>query len=295
MRAVGVGLAVAACLVAASGCKSGARPQVEKVALDSLEGLDVLGMTRAQVQESIEGALDHARFERLPEGAPAASGSRPWRLIFSVRAEEPDAEQADRLVVAVSVSLHQKGGSESWESRARGEGRAKSGLVEDVQAASREALGQAVRRAVEDGGALATASGLDEAALVALAGGADLVKREAAAQVLARRGNRAALPVLKGRLQATDDEDVLRAVGLLVELKDPSVVPAIIDAARGRKPAVQQAVVFALAEIGGEDAEAYLFTLAQGHEDPVIRASAERALEQLTHRPRRTPAAGDKP
>ena len=72
-----------------------------------------------------------------------------------------------------------------------------------------------------------------------------------------------------------------RALGKLIALKDPSTVGSIIEASSSRDPLLQREIVFAIAAIGGEEAEAYLFTMATGAEQPVLRASAEQALAEL--------------
>jgi hypothetical protein len=50
---------------------------------------------------------------------------------------------------------------------------------------------------------------------------------------------------------------------------------------------VQREIVFALSAIGGDEAEAYLDVVASGHDDPLLRASAEKALGELRDRAKR--------
>ena len=57
--------------------------------------------------------------------------------------------------------------------------------------------------------------------------------------------------------------------------------PALIDLSRGKEVGFLQEIVFALGEIGGSEAEAYLFTVAQGHDQPAIQAAAQQALDTL--------------
>jgi hypothetical protein len=61
-----------------------------------------------------------------------------------------------------------------------------------------------------------------------------------------------------------------------------SAVPVLIDLARGRDMGFLQEIVFAVGEIGGPEAEAYLFTVAQGHDQPAIQAAARQALETMS-------------
>jgi HEAT repeat protein len=78
-------------------------------------------------------------------------------------------------------------------------------------------------------------------------------------------------------------------------MKAKDAVPPLIEAARGKDATFEREVVFALGEIGGDEAEAYLFTLAQGHDDPIVRASAERALEDLKQKRTMKARPGDSP
>jgi len=86
------------------------------------------------------------------------------------------------------------------------------------------------------------------------------------------------------RLESEDLGVLRRTIGLLVELKDPAAVSAIIEASRAKNPVVQREIVFALSAIGGDDAEAYLDVVASGHDDPLVRSSAEKALAELRDR-----------
>ena len=58
-------------------------------------------------------------------------------------------------------------------------------------------------------------------------------------------------------------------------------MPALIDLSRGKDVGFLQEIVFALGEIGGSEAEAYLYTVAQGHDQPAIQAAAQQALDTL--------------
>jgi hypothetical protein len=70
----------------------------------------------------------------------------------------------------------------------------------------------------------------------------------------------------------------------LVALKETRAVGPMIDSARRRPSIYLGQIIFGVAEIGGKEAEAYLFTVASGHPDPEMRSSAERALSELQRR-----------
>jgi HEAT repeat protein len=113
--------------------------------------------------------------------------------------------------------------------------------------------------------------------------------RDAALRVLAERREPVAVPELIKRLNDPDPDEVRRAMGDLVQIGDPRAVPPLIDLVRGKDPGFIQEVVYAIGAIGGEDAEAYLYTVAQGHELPTVREAAKEALKELHAR-----GAGDK-
>jgi hypothetical protein len=113
-----------------------------------------------------------------------------------------------------------------------------------------------------------------------------------AVDVLAERGNAAAVPVLLENLTGEDREGVRHAMGALVEMREPRAVPALIELARGQDSFFLREIVYAVGSIGGLEAEAYLDTMAEGHDDPSIRAAARESLAQLrsarsmeSHRP----------
>jgi hypothetical protein len=74
----------------------------------------------------------------------------------------------------------------------------------------------------------------------------------------------------------------LRAIGAAVAIRDPQLVPSMIAAAHGRSDPFLAQLLFALARIGGREAEAYLFTIKAGHPNPALRQQAAQALFELS-------------
>jgi hypothetical protein len=66
-----------------------------------------------------------------------------------------------------------------------------------------------------------------------------------------------------------------------VEMRARGAIPALIDLTKGHDAGFLQEVVFAIGEIGGAEAEAYLYTVAQGHDLPAVQAAAQQALDTL--------------
>ncbi len=167
--------------------------------------------------------------------------------------------------------------------------KAESNELDAVQAAAVKALDLSLAEAAAEGRATVVLSRAPDDALVASIGAEDPAARAAAVRLLARRRNPAALPVLLKRLESDDLSALRRTIGLLVDLKEPAAVSRIIDASRARSAVVQREVVFALAAIGGDEAEAYLDVVATGSDDPLLKASAEKALEELRQHRHPTP------
>lgn len=105
-----------------------------------------------------------------------------------------------------------------------------------------------------------------------------------AIRAAAKRQLKAATPALSALLQtpALPDSTLLKIVGAMTQIRDPRAAGPLISTARGRSPIYLRQVIFALARIGGPEAEGYLFTAASGHQDPAIRDAAKQALKELS-------------
>ncbi len=86
------------------------------------------------------------------------------------------------------------------------------------------------------------------------------------------------------RIVADAEEDqnlILLAMGALVAIGDPRAVSALIDAGRQKGVPYLTQILFAIARLGGREAEAYLFTVKSGHASSQVRQVAKEALEEL--------------
>jgi HEAT repeat protein len=150
------------------------------------------------------------------------------------------------------------------------------------QAAMRVALQSVLRQVTEAAVLQLGALERSDEALVQDLRADDSRIREFALRTLAERQHPAAAPLLIERLkEATDAEGVRKTMGALVEMKARVAVPVLIDLSRGRDVGFVQEIVFAVGEIGGPEAEAYLYTVAQGHDAPAVQEAAQQALETL--------------
>ncbi len=271
-------------LLALAACSKASRPHVDRVVVDEFDGQAILGLTVEQLEARLRRALDAGRFVVMKPEDTAPDGATVWRVSLALNLVEPDPEEGPVGRVVAVLSLRQRGADESFEVQAHESKRAVSNRVEDIQEATGVALESVLARLVSESKALLDLLKASDAQLVDKLASGETPVKNAAVTLLARRQNPAALKPLLDRLSTEDLTEIRRVMGLLIELKDPKAVPALIDVSRARDNMVQREVVFALGAIGGDEAEAYLWSVAQGHDDPVVRASAEQALEELKSR-----------
>lgn len=282
-------LVLALCVVLVGACRSQApRYPVAPVDVSGATVRDnaLLGLAPESVATLFTQALKSSRrFELKAEDAPR--DVRPWRLTLDVpftREVLKDGDPRSFAEVGANLVLERFGGELPQHYEVVGLGEAP--VLEDTpagrQAAMRAAL-EAVLRQVTDSAALQLgALERTDEVLVQELRADDTRIREFALRTLAERQHPAAAPLLIDRLKESSDGDVLRkTIGVLVEMKARVAVPALIDLARGRDNGFVQELVFAVGEIGGPEAEAYLYTVAQGHDAPAVQAAAQQALETL--------------
>ncbi len=266
-------------------CPKSDKPLVQRTEIDVFEGREVVRWEAPQLVARLESALGRAGFSLLGD-RPIPNGVKPWRISIAARIDEPDPAEELPGSATVVLSLRQKGSADSFDVDASEQTAADSNSVEDVQAASVKALDLSLAEAAHEARATIDLQAQPDEPLVKALSSSEAPVRSAALRLLARRRHSAALPALLERLKEEDLSVLRRTIGLLVELKDQKAVPAIIEASRGRNLVVQREVVFAIAAIGGDEAEAYLDVVATGHDDPLVRSSAEKALSELkSHKP----------
>lgn len=145
---------------------------------------------------------------------------------------------------------------------------------------------ECTERAADAIGAAIALADAPEAKVVAAISAKDRGTREQAVVIAGQRRLKSAVPPLMEVVRGEDDDQdlVLRSIGALVAIGDERAVPALIDAGRRRSSVYLGQILFAVAQLGGKEAEAYLFTVANGHADPDVRANAKTALDELTAR-----------
>ncbi|MCY1077659.1 HEAT repeat domain-containing protein [Archangium lansingense] len=267
---------------------------VEHVSLKGATVVDngLLGWAPSSVHELFTRTLrDSRRFEFLEEGGKG-KGEKDKRALeaWSFTLELPFTREALKdgssfsfAEVGVTLAMERPGVEHDQRYQVVGLGEVR--VEGKTPEARREALREALRRAftqVTHAAALQLAAvERPDAALVQDLQSQDERVREFALRVLADRRNPAAAPLLIRQLEEDDPQVVRQAIGALAEMKAPGAVPALIDLVKDREVGFVQEVVFAIGEIGGTEAEAYLFTVAQGHDQPDVQAAAKQALDTL--------------
>ncbi|MGV3623990.1 MAG: HEAT repeat domain-containing protein [Archangium sp.] len=289
-----VRLSVAAALALFCACTRGSsEPWVDRLEVEAFEGGEVISLSKAQLEKQLRERLVASKFSVAGDGKKVPDNVKPWRVALAAGLSEPELETRTSLLQVV-LELSHAGDAEPILVDRRQRLSAPDGDVETLQNTIRDAFNDALDGAVRESAAVIRLDSADAKTLHAKLKDTDAAVKNAAVRLLVRKHDGAALPILLERL-SSDDLDVLRSVvGQLVELGAPEAVNPLIEAAHLKGPVFEREVVFAVSAIGGDDAEAYLDLVSSGHDDPLIRASAEQALGEL--RARKNPKnTGEKP
>ncbi|MHB8873079.1 MAG: HEAT repeat domain-containing protein [Myxococcaceae bacterium] len=279
---------VAAAVLLPSCSRKPARRYVERVEVEgeTVEKNAVMALTPLQVQAVLESTLGaHSGFEVL-KGRAAPEGAKPYRVKLVLEfTRESQKESRPGTWAEVGATLTVRGGVDElarYDLVGLGEVKVPGDSLDERQASVRKALEAALEQAVASASLQLAAVDKADPSLVKDLKDPDPRVREFAVRVLAERKNPAAAEPLLERLKNPHVDEVRRAIGGLIELKDPRAVPALIDLAREKDLMFLREIIYALGAIGGEEAEAYLYTVAQGHDQPAIRMAAQQALDELT-------------
>jgi hypothetical protein len=157
---------------------------------------------------------------------------------------------------------------------------------EGAEKTAREIIARAVEDTIKSLVAKYRVPKLPVDALVAMIrsqtdGGADGDRRLVATGELAERRDAAHFDLFVALLKDDDPAVARRAIGALVALKNARAVNPLIDFAARKDPQTLREVIYALGDLGGAKAEAFLWTLEKGHEHPAIRLAAHEAIDLL--------------
>ncbi|MGQ0508644.1 MAG: HEAT repeat domain-containing protein [Myxococcaceae bacterium] len=250
----------------------------------------VLGLSADDIQKQLLAKLQaNGHFKQVTAEEKVPREVAPIRgqleLAFTREAQK-EGREGTYAEVGASLALRRRDaqGTSRFELVGLGEVKLEKETLEERQRSVRKALDLALDQIV-----IATQLQMDavekkDDELIKDLSSPDARVKEFAVRVLADRRNPAVTHALLDRLKSDDVDDVRRAIGGLIELREPKAVPLLIDLTRGKEPAFMREVVYALGAIGGEEAEAYLYTVAEGHDQPAIREAATQALEELKTR-----------
>ena len=265
---------------------------VERISLQGATVVDngLLGLSKPDIQESFARTLrDSHRFELLAEQKQAREQppEGAWLLSLELpftRESLKDGSSYSFAEVGATLVMDRQGvePAQHYQVVGLGEVRVETKDAEARRKALREALQRALSQVADAAVLQMTAADREDGALLRDLQSQDERVREFALHVLADRRNPAAVPLLIRQLQDEDPQVARQAMGALVEMKARSAIPALIDLVKDREVGFMQEVVFAIGEIGGGEAEAYLFTVAQGHDQPDVQAAAQQALDTLS-------------
>ncbi|MBK7864824.1 MAG: HEAT repeat domain-containing protein [Archangiaceae bacterium] len=265
-------------MIGLSACRA-EKPVFDKLSLE-LAGADdasILGQKEAEVKEALGAALRGAGFVPLAEVKEPKGPA--WKIQAAVALDEVKSLEPDAPSKAtVGLLLSRKGEGTDREIVGHGEAKLKGQSLDERRDAARASVELGLKDAASGAALMISLLAKSDADLIAVKEGRG---RDYALSLLAERKNPAALEPLIEKLKADDLDQVRRAIGGLLDLKDPRAVPALIEASRARDDMFQREIVFALGALGGDEAEAYLQIIAEGHDQPLMRASAQQALDEL--------------
>lgn len=257
-----------------AGCREPAPPvRVRQLLVDGALGSDGVDLDKQQVREALLRELAQAKRLRLDE-----QGEGVLRARAVAGRAAPDVSGRPLVVLQLELEARQRDGK-PLRLEAEAEARAAS-AVDRVD----EPLAQAAQSAI---GSLEQQMALGEktaAELVTTLQGSDRALRLQALSLLAERRDAVAYDALLAALEDADAQIALRAVGALVALGDPRAVPALTDLTHRKSAALVRQIVYAVGAIGGREAEAYLFTVANGHPDPEVQRAAQEMLKEMAAR-----------
>jgi hypothetical protein len=265
-------------------CARPSRPFVEVLTVDAFEGGEVASMSVEQLRERLAKALEREAFVVARPDQVAPDGVQPWKVTLAAGLSEPDAESNRGPDAVVVLHLRQKGQPEGFELRTHERPALTSNDVDALEKSVTGAVDEALAQAVKEARATIELTPATTEVLEQKLTAPEVWARRAAVRLLVERHDLAALPVLLERLKSPDLTLIRETVGLLVQLKAPQSVNALIDAAHQRGPTLQREIAYAVGAIGGDDAEAFLDLVSSGSDDPSVRQAATEALSELKTR-----------
>jgi hypothetical protein len=286
--------------LAAAACKPqppGGALVVGSIAVSeaTLAGKPEIGESAENLRIKLRAALEASGRFSFRAGGPVRIQldiDRAQRTLAPPPSFDPSKPMLEHEVAEVAVTLdmttsNAQGSVERVvaEGAARRPTNADDSLDPAVRSAAfSAALDDAVRDGVAALGAQIDARHKSDDALLKDLTAADPRVRDFAIRVLADRRSPAAVPQLIARLQDPSPEVARRAAGALIAIGDRRAVVPLIEMTRHRHAEDVGPILYAIASLGGAEAEAFLFTLESGAPDEETRRAAKGAYEDLMRR-----------
>ena len=291
---------LAALAIAAAACKpplSGRALVVGGIAVSeaSLAGKPEIAQSADGLRDEVRAALEASGRFRVRQGGPVRIQleiDRAQRTLAPPAAFDPAKPVVEQEMAAVAVTLEMTSTGAKFDVErlvAEGVARRPTHADDSLDPAARHAafdaaLDAALRDAVAALEAQIEARNKTEEALLKDLTAADARIRDYAIRVLADRRSPAAVPHLIARLQDPSPEVARRAAGALIAIGDRRAVTPLIEMTRHRRPEDAGPILYAIASLGGPEAEAFLFTLESGAPDEETRRAAKGAYDDLVRR-----------
>jgi hypothetical protein len=272
-------------LLLVAGCACSTRHPVGelRVSGEALGSSAELGMSAQEVETRFRRALESTgRFRLLQAGAREARDAASLSLEVAVARGPQTGDDGGNAEVGVVLGIRRRieGVVHRYELTAVGE--APLPAPEARSQAMRSALDHALQQLVEEAQLQLRALSRSDVELLREVRTGNGSAREAAIRVLSHRQNHEVADVLIERLRSSGDPDAVRhAIGALSAMRERRAVQPLIELTRGMDAGFVREVLFAVAQIGGDEAAAWLFTVAQGHDDEALREAARRALAEM--------------
>jgi hypothetical protein len=294
------GRQLVALALAAAACKPSSRSGtlvVGRIGVSeaSLAGKPEIGESAENLRNEVREALEASGRFTFREGGPVTvqleidRAQRTLALPAPVDTTRPllEREVADVAVTLEMIATSEKGDVDRLiaEGAARRATNADDSLDPAVRhVAFDAALDAALKDAVAALREQIDARDKKDDALIADLSAPDPRVRDYAIRVLADRRSPAAVPHLIARLQDPNPDVARRAAGALIAIGDRRAVPPLIEMTHRRRPEDSGPILYAIASLGGPEAEAFLFTLESGAPDEETRRTAHAAYGELLRR-----------
>ncbi|TMA32534.1 MAG: HEAT repeat domain-containing protein [Deltaproteobacteria bacterium] len=267
-----------------------------------LAGKPEIGESAEQLRKELQAALEGTgRFTIRGDGPVSIEMEidRAQRIFAPVPVIGQGQSPPEREMAEVSLDLEMLSAGPAGELDrllAEGEARRPTNADDTLDPAARHAAFDAALDAAMREAVVALKDQIDarhktDDQLLADLSAQDPRVRDYAIRVLADRRSPAAVPQLISRLSDTNPDVARRAAGALIAIGDRRAVSPLIEMTRKRRPEDVGPILYAIASLGGPEAEAYLFTLESGSPDEEIRRAAKGAYADLLRRKQEQAAA----